>query len=426
MAARFGHPDTDQLLAEAERAHAAAPAPGGDLQLAMACAASASGAGHVSRAGRILREVDAGEPAARTQAVFLRVDRIANQLSLGQFADARTALTTVTTEIETLGVVAQPLLTALDCVAHLAVGEFSEAEALARLALKGSGDALPDEARVSLLATVVEVLLRRGELAVARALLTSEKPALDWPDNMQWFRLGCAVAGDPEPDRHAALIRATIDMTDRSLAQLLLVPHHGPRLVRAALLLGDKPRAEMLASGLKRVAGKTNIRLWRGVAHHVDGLVTGDPAALRTAVARLRTTSARPALADALFDLARSPRLPAREALTALEKCGALYVRLGANGDEDRARQISREISDSGRSRAQPTRNGVEALTPAEARVAELLARGATKQQAARDLFISFHTVDTHLRAIYTKLGVRSRVALALVWDARKKDATTE
>ncbi|WP_244295549.1 response regulator transcription factor [Micromonospora orduensis] len=48
------------------------------------------------------------------------------------------------------------------------------------------------------------------------------------------------------------------------------------------------------------------------------------------------------------------------------------------------------------------------------------MARGATKQQAASELFLSFHTVDTHLRAIYGKLGVRSRVALARAWDARE------
>lgn len=424
VAARYGHPDIGQLLADAERAHAAAPALGGEIQLAMAHAARASATGQLSRAGRILQEVDAGEPTARSQAVFLRLDRIANQLSLGRFADARTALDAVTDEIETLGAVAQPLLTALDCVARLALGELAEAEARARLALKGrDSGALPEEARIILLATVVEVLLRRGEVAVARALLAPEHPAPHWPNNMQWIRLGCAVAADPEPGRHAALVRATLDLTNQSLTQLLLVPHHGPGLVRAALLLGDRQRAERLTGQLKRVAGKTNNKLWRGIAHHVDGLMSGDPAALRTAVARLRTTSARLALADALFDLARSPQLPVAEARTVLAECAALYVRLGASGDQDRARQLSHEIGDGGQSPPHPSRSGVAALTPAETRVADLLARGATKQQAAGELFISFHTVDTHLRAIYAKLGVRSRVELARVWDARPGEA---
>ncbi|MCY9555700.1 LuxR C-terminal-related transcriptional regulator, partial [Paenibacillus apiarius] len=48
----------------------------------------------------------------------------------------------------------------------------------------------------------------------------------------------------------------------------------------------------------------------------------------------------------------------------------------------------------------------------------ELLPAGWPRR-AARDLFVSFHTVDTHLRSIYAKLGVHNRVELALVWESR-------
>ncbi|GAB3978466.1 helix-turn-helix domain-containing protein [Plantactinospora veratri] len=58
-------------------------------------------------------------------------------------------------------------------------------------------------------------------------------------------------------------------------------------------------------------------------------------------------------------------------------------------------------------------------MTAAETRVAELLAGGATKQQAAASLFVSFHTVDAQLRAVYAKLGVRNRLELARLWAAR-------
>jgi DNA-binding NarL/FixJ family response regulator len=61
--------------------------------------------------------------------------------------------------------------------------------------------------------------------------------------------------------------------------------------------------------------------------------------------------------------------------------------------------------------------HGFAALTTREVRVAELVAAGATKQQAAARLFVSFHTVDTHLRAVYAKLGIRTRVQLARLWD---------
>jgi DNA-binding CsgD family transcriptional regulator len=56
---------------------------------------------------------------------------------------------------------------------------------------------------------------------------------------------------------------------------------------------------------------------------------------------------------------------------------------------------------------------GIETLTTAEQRVARLVAEGYTNREAAASLFLSRHTVDTHLRHIFQKLGVSSRVALA-------------
>lgn len=53
-------------------------------------------------------------------------------------------------------------------------------------------------------------------------------------------------------------------------------------------------------------------------------------------------------------------------------------------------------------------------LTPREADVACAVVRGATAAETARRLGISPHTVLHHLRAVYDKLGVRSRAALAL------------
>jgi DNA-binding CsgD family transcriptional regulator len=52
-------------------------------------------------------------------------------------------------------------------------------------------------------------------------------------------------------------------------------------------------------------------------------------------------------------------------------------------------------------------------LTEAERRVAYLIADGHTDRSAAKALGISVNTVGTHIRSVYTKLGVRSRVQLA-------------
>ncbi|TXK41219.1 LuxR C-terminal-related transcriptional regulator [Nonomuraea sp. C10] len=56
---------------------------------------------------------------------------------------------------------------------------------------------------------------------------------------------------------------------------------------------------------------------------------------------------------------------------------------------------------------------GWAALTPSELRVARLVARGLTNREVAAELFVSPHTVDSHLRHAFAKLGVSSRVELA-------------
>jgi DNA-binding CsgD family transcriptional regulator len=51
-------------------------------------------------------------------------------------------------------------------------------------------------------------------------------------------------------------------------------------------------------------------------------------------------------------------------------------------------------------------------LTGAEVRVAELVARGLTNRATAEELMVSPHTVDAHLKHMYAKLGIHSRVEL--------------
>ena len=52
-------------------------------------------------------------------------------------------------------------------------------------------------------------------------------------------------------------------------------------------------------------------------------------------------------------------------------------------------------------------------LTDAERAVAEVVARGLRNREAGRRVYLSPHTVDSHLRQIFRKLGINSRVELA-------------
>ncbi|CAN7501171.1 MEDS domain-containing protein [Terrabacter sp. LjRoot27] len=54
-------------------------------------------------------------------------------------------------------------------------------------------------------------------------------------------------------------------------------------------------------------------------------------------------------------------------------------------------------------------------LTPSELRIAEFVAKGLTNKDIARQLFVSPHTVDAHLKHMFTKLGIHSRVQLTVL-----------
>jgi DNA-binding CsgD family transcriptional regulator len=75
-------------------------------------------------------------------------------------------------------------------------------------------------------------------------------------------------------------------------------------------------------------------------------------------------------------------------------------------------------VLEAAHAKAVPTQTGIPGLTPREADVAFLAASGYACLNIAADLGISEHTVRTHLKRIYRKLGVSSRVSLALAIGA--------
>jgi DNA-binding CsgD family transcriptional regulator len=56
---------------------------------------------------------------------------------------------------------------------------------------------------------------------------------------------------------------------------------------------------------------------------------------------------------------------------------------------------------------------GLAGLTETERAIADLVAQGLTNRQVAQRVFVSRHTVDFHLRSIFRKVDVTSRIDLA-------------
>jgi DNA-binding CsgD family transcriptional regulator len=151
------------------------------------------------------------------------------------------------------------------------------------------------------------------------------------------------------------------------------------------------------------------------VAEHVRGILERDATKLQSSAATLRALS-RPLLyagaaEDAGGELARIGRSP--EAIDQFNAAFDTYTNYGAIAD---ARRVGRALRGLGVERRTVARRrdkfGPGSLTDAELRVAELIAQGATNAAVAEQLQLSPHTVKTHLRNAFAKLGINSRSQL--------------
>jgi DNA-binding CsgD family transcriptional regulator len=121
-------------------------------------------------------------------------------------------------------------------------------------------------------------------------------------------------------------------------------------------------------------------------------------------------------LTSALEDLGRTwiEEGATTDGIRALDEALLVAVKIGATWDAGRIRHRLRRLGIRRRvSVAVRAHGGWEALTPAERQVALLVADGRTNREIAEQLFVSPHTVSTHLRHVFAKLQVRSRIELA-------------
>lgn len=195
-----------------------------------------------------------------------------------------------------------------------------------------------------------------------------------------------------------------------------LVPwRSGAALVHARL--GDRAAAQRLAADEVDLARRFGAPRALGIALRTTGLV-GERAErvdwLREAVRVLAGSPARLEHARALVDLGASIRVAGerRECQPHLERGHELARACGASELAARARD---ELVAAGARAPREAPTGIESLTAAERRVAELAASGLTNRDIAQTLFVTEKTVESHLGHVYDKLGVRSRRKLPAI-----------
>jgi DNA-binding NarL/FixJ family response regulator len=210
-------------------------------------------------------------------------------------------------------------------------------------------------------------------------------------------------------------------------------------LTRSWLALGRHAEAQRAADSAQGWASAVRLPMaaaWADRATAAVALQAGDPArsaeqALSSAAAAdeigapVEAALARTLAGRALAEAGQRDRAATelQRAARKFETCGALRYRDEA---ERELRRLGHHIHRRTR-RGHADATGLESLTARELQLARLVTDSKTNPQIAAELFLSEKTVETHLRNIFRKMNVSSRVELALAVeraDHEARDAT--
>jgi DNA-binding CsgD family transcriptional regulator len=230
------------------------------------------------------------------------------------------------------------------------------------------------------------------------------------PEDVHWAEALLLHAGGSDDAALGLLARLYEELPARPVL-IAHDPAAAGALVAIALAAGAAGHASRVVAAARVLAERNpGSHSAAGAVAHAEGLLYGDPAKLRLAVREFRSTPRPLALAAALEDAVRAGQAEEGwydEAVAIVTGCGAL----GSRRRLEQRRLEHRPGAVTPPAPAPPL--CLPQLSPAERPVALAVARGLTNIEAARELYLSRHTVDSHLRKIFNKLGVSRRAELA-------------
>jgi ATP/maltotriose-dependent transcriptional regulator MalT len=367
--------------------------------------------------------IRSGTPASwRTNARLVLARKLSNRR---EFADAEQLIRQAEADSGQLGLTVH---SAAPAVAHARLlsqaGRLDEARAEAVAALASArelGAQLLTPLATSVLAFVS---LRSGDLLAAADYIRRYRTDLDtgispvWSVQYDWLELlltaeqdGPRRAVDLLDGPHAGLVSRPVLFAEE--------PGAAAWLVRLALAVGDHQLAEVtLATAERLAADNPDFAALRIGAVHARGLVDRDPAALDRAAEEHRDSWARALAAeDRAGYLAGRRRGGTAAAVSALELALRTFEEIGAQRDSARIRNRLRALGVRRRPLPGPRcgSSGWVSLSDTERTISHLVNQGLTNRQIAKRVYLSPHTVNYHLRQIFRKLGITSRVELARV-----------
>ncbi len=188
----------------------------------------------------------------------------------------------------------------------------------------------------------------------------------------------------------------------------------GGLMALAVLASGDVVRARRLAARQLAEARRFGVASAVGHALRTLGLIEGGARGLRHLAQSVEILSPSPCrleYARALLDQGSALRREGQriQASAALRQALDLAAASGAERLAERARA---ELHLCGLRPRRAALSGPGSLTAAERRIADLAAAGNGNADIARMLVVARRTVETHLSAIYRKLGINGRAEL--------------
>jgi DNA-binding CsgD family transcriptional regulator/tetratricopeptide (TPR) repeat protein len=320
------------------------------------------------------------------------------------------------------GIPAQAALSILRARIHLASGRLADAAAEGQAALATAENLGAHGYAWTAHCVLAVIALRRGDIAAAARYIASRPaPTPHFPGLYARAETTTAEAQISEardgPAPAIGHIRRFCADLPAHRGLLLGDPALTAWLVRTALAAGDNELAALAAGHAEAVTcDNPGYPAIAAAAAHSMGLVAQDSARLTEAAALHADPWARASAAEDLGVLhARSDR---DEAIHYFTLAIDGYQLTGAANDMARIRRRLRKLGVRRRYWTQSADRpvtGWNSLTNTERTASELVAEGLNNQQVADRMYISVHTVAFHMRQIFRKLNIGSRVELARI-----------
>lgn len=310
--------------------------------------------------------------------------------------------------------------------AWLARVQFQTGDWTAALGTATAGVELAQRSGLSLLLPLLEwtrtqIHALRGEWEAAeRCLRAGDAGARDYEIMRVPAAMARAALAEARAD-YGAVARALLPLTQPWAREWVNQPGFWPWAdvyANALVLLGRHDEAdeflrphEESAARVGHLSSTARLAYARGRWHGLQGDLDAARASFDRAVELLEPTPLRYDRARVQFAYGQTLRRAGRraEADAVISAARDAYLALGA---QTYVARCDRELAAGGVNVVRATREFGD-LTPQEEAVASLVAQGRSNKEVAAELFLSVKTVQYHLTRIYSKLGIRSRSALA-------------